>query len=111
VYTIDGTVEHFAADFQQGSQGASHTLFGSLRIKSNVPLSSPWPLPTPTPMPCTGDCNGNGRVDIGELIVSTNVALGSVPVDRCPAIDCRRTGEIGIECLTHAVSAALHDCE
>jgi hypothetical protein len=34
---------------------------------------------------CPGDCNGDGRVSIGELITVINMNLGLAPVSACPA--------------------------
>lgn len=59
---------------------------------------------------CPGDCNGDARVDIGELVRGVNIALGNVPASQCPAIDGNGSGSVSISELVAAVSAALSGC-
>ena len=67
--------------------------------------------PTPTPPPtCVGDCNGDGEVAINELITGVNIALGSLPLDRCSSFDINGDGEIEINELITAVNNALAGC-
>jgi len=54
-----------------------------------------------------GDCNGDGTVDIGELIAAVNVALGSAAVETCPAADGDGNGAVAVNELIAAVNAAL----
>jgi hypothetical protein len=62
---------------------------------------------------CVGDCNGDGRVTVSELITGINVELGGAPVSACPALDC--CGSLlscipGTTCLFLAVHDALYGC-
>ena len=48
-------------------------------------------LAVPSPMvaggsfdACIGDCNGDGEVDVAEIIVGVRIALGESPWSRCP---------------------------
>jgi len=59
--------------------------------------------------PCIGDCNGDGRVSIDELITGVLVELGSSPVDACPAIACD-VDLLVINCAVQAVDDALYGC-
>src|SRR5262245_11216663 len=59
---------------------------------------------------CIGDCNDDGRVTVDELVKGVNIALDSLSVDQCPRFDCRRTGQVAIDCLIQAVSAAQNGC-
>ena len=72
------------------------------------------PLPTPTRTPvtvaCAGDCDGNGTVAISELITGVTIALGSQPLDRCPAFDSSGNSGVEINELIAAVSNALDGC-
>lgn len=54
-----------------------------------------------------GDCDGDGKVTIDELITAVNIALGSLPVTACPAFDTNADGQVTIEDLIAAVNAAL----
>jgi hypothetical protein len=59
---------------------------------------------------CTGDCNGDTAVTIGELIRAVNIALGLVPLEDCAAIDVNDNREADIAELIQAVGRALLNC-
>lgn len=59
---------------------------------------------------CTGDCDGDGRVAIEELITGVSIALGHLPTELCQPIDRSGDGRAGIEDLVGAVGSALNDC-
>ena len=65
---------------------------GSVIVQTNLP----------------GDCNGDGRVTIDELILGVNIALGSRPVTDCPAFDTDDSGMVSISELVAAVNVALN---
>ncbi len=72
--------------------------------------ATPTPTPTPLVSSCVGDCNGDGEVAINELITGVNIALGGLPLDRCPSFDINDDGEIEINELITAVNNALAGC-
>lgn len=72
------------------------------------PVSTP--TPTPTEPPCVGDCGGDGKVSIADLIVGVNIALGSKPISDCPAFDANGDGKVAINELIRAVNNALAGC-
>lgn len=59
---------------------------------------------------CPGDCNGNGQVDISELIRAVAIALGSLPVSECRAVDTNNSDSVSISELVAGVNAALIGC-
>jgi hypothetical protein len=59
---------------------------------------------------CGGDCDGNRRVTVDELVRGVNVALGSAALDQCPAFDCTGGGPVTINCLIKGVNDALAGC-
>lgn len=59
---------------------------------------------------CPGDCNGDGRVAVDELVLGVNVGLGTRPVSACPAFDRNASGGATIDELLAAVRAALDGC-
>lgn len=59
---------------------------------------------------CAGDCNGDGRVTIDELIASVNVALGVAGLQECAAVDVNRDGAVTVDELVAAVGSALNGC-
>ena len=71
-------------------------------------------MPTPTvtpPVPtCAGDCNGDNRVAINELIIGVNIALESQPIDSCPSFDTNDNGRVAINELIVGVNNALGGC-
>lgn len=69
------------------------------------------PAPTATAIVgCTGDCNGNDRVTIEELIRGVNIALGTGAAGNCESFDLDNNGAVSINELVRAVSVALAGC-
>jgi hypothetical protein len=67
-------------------------------------------LAAPAGAACPGDCNGDGTVDIGELIRGVTVALGGAPASVCTALDTNGSGSVSISELIAAVNVALTGC-
>jgi subtilisin family serine protease len=67
------------------------------------PLAAIALLETPAP----GDCNGDGRVTIDELVAGVRIALGAAPLATCAALDGDADGAITIAELIAAVGLAL----
>ena len=65
---------------------------------------------TVPPGGCVGDCNGNGMVEINELIIGVNIALGSAPLSNCSSFDANHDGMVEINELIQAVNNALNGC-
>jgi len=67
-------------------------------------------LAAPTPalagVACVGDCDGDGRVAIEELITGVNIALGNLDLSVCPAF----APDASIAILVRAVNNALDGC-
>jgi len=59
---------------------------------------------------CVGDCDNSGSVTIDEIVTGVNVALETLPLDRCAEFDCHANGEVTVDCIIRAVSDALHGC-
>jgi hypothetical protein len=58
---------------------------------------------------CTGDCNGDGKVTIDELVFGTHLALATGVAD-CTAIDADGDESVTIDELVLAVDHALGGC-
>lgn len=69
--------------------------------------SSPGPPPETA---CAGDCDGDGRVTIAELITGVNIALGLAGEGDCPSLDADGDGVVGVDELVGAVRNALDGC-
>jgi hypothetical protein len=62
------------------------------------------------PAACSGDCNQDGQVTVGELLAMVNIALGNAPFTTCPGGDANLDGQITVDEILAAVDAALNDC-
>jgi len=62
---------------------------------------------------CPGDCSGDDRVAVNELVTAVEIALSSPGPDRaarCPAVDRDLNDEVTIDELVGAVVTALDGC-
>ena len=59
---------------------------------------------------CAGDCNHDDSVTVDELVTGVRMALGTVPVGRCPDLDPGGDGRVAIDELVAAVNNALAGC-
>lgn len=59
---------------------------------------------------CLGDCDGDGRVTVAELVTGVSIALGTSAVSRCAAVDADRDGGVSIAELVRAVGSAIAGC-
>ncbi len=60
--------------------------------------------------PCVGDCDGNGRVTVSELIRAVRVALGNASVTECASVDLNSDGRASVAELIQAVVDSLYGC-
>ena len=60
---------------------------------------------------CAGDCDGNHRVTIAELVSGINLSLDDGPLDTCPASDADGDSQVTITDLVKAVDDALSGCQ
>jgi len=58
---------------------------------------------------CVGDCNGKGKVDIADLIIGVNIALGLRPVTDCEAF-ANPDGQVDVAQLIQGVNSTLNGC-
>ena len=81
----------------------------AFRILRNVSLLLVFALSSPSFAQCVGDCNGDGRVSISELVTGVNILLGRGSLDDCPAID-DGDGTVRINDLVLSVGHSLRGC-
>lgn len=63
---------------------------------------------------CAGlvaDCNSDGSVTIGELVLAVNISLGNAEYASCPAADTQGDERVSINELIMAITDALQGCE
>ena len=65
---------------------------------------------TPPTYAACADCNGDGRVGIGDLITGVSIVLGTAELASCVAVDADGSGSVTIAELVAAVSQALDGC-
>lgn len=75
-----------------------------------TPTVPATPSPTPALEGCPGDCNGDARVTIDELIVGVRIALALAEASSCPPVDSDGDGQVSIAELVQAVRASLEGC-
>jgi hypothetical protein len=68
------------------------------------------PSPTATLSICVGDCDGDKKVVVNELVLGVNVALLRQPLNTCRAFDPNDSGSVSVDELVRGVNSALHGC-
>ena len=105
--------------------GTCEVVSGTCTCVAEIPTPGPSPTPTApttfTPVPCLGDCNGDRRVTVDELVQAVQMALGNASLSVCPVFEqcnsgCvpgpvpRPTPGVTVDCLVRAVNNALDSC-
>jgi hypothetical protein len=67
--------------------------------------------PAATLAGCGADCNGDGTVDVAELLLIVGVALGQQPLSQCTVADLDGDGQLTVEEILAAVVRALEGCD
>jgi cysteine-rich repeat protein len=60
--------------------------------------------------PLAGDCNGDGMVDVDELVLAVDLSLGVPVTATCPAADADGDGVLAINDLVVNVRSGLYGC-
>ena len=58
---------------------------------------------------CVGDCDGDGTVQVNELVLGVNIALDDQPLSQCPSLD-NGEGRVTVDVLIVAVNNLLEGC-
>lgn len=67
--------------------------------------------PSRTPaFSCRGDCDGDSRTTVDDLMVGVQIALGLKPIDDCPLLDDDASGTTTVDELLWAIYEALEGC-
>jgi hypothetical protein len=61
------------------------------------------------PAPCTGDCDTSNTVIVSEIVLATNIGLGTQPITRCQAADPDGDG-VGVNDLVASVLNSFTMC-
>lgn len=65
----------------------------------------------PSTTACIGDCDGDGRVTVAELVRGVRIAIGAAANAECPAIDSSEDGSVTVVELIQAVNRLLNGCQ
>ncbi len=68
------------------------------------------PLASRADARCAGDCDGDGRVGVAELLYQVSVAVGHRPLGDCGSADADFDGALSPAELITSVGSALHGC-
>ncbi len=91
------------------SPAASSTPRGPLTPTTTPPVEGPTPTRR-SQETCPGDCSGTGVVTVGDLAKGVGIALGAMPIDRCPAFDTSGNAQVTVEEVIRAIGSALNGC-
>jgi hypothetical protein len=89
----------FARPYGCSGGGRSWSIEGDSRVH----LSSGASL-------CVGDCSGDRRVTVDELVLGVNIALGIAPLADCSVLDNSNDERVTVGELVDAIGAALSGC-
>jgi hypothetical protein len=85
--------------FVRPGTGATNCSIGAFEV------NSPGPPPA-----CTGDCRGDNRVTVDEILTMVNIALGNAEMSECDIGDSNNDGQITVDEILQAVNNALNGC-
>lgn len=75
-----------------------------------IAIPNVTPRPTARPTGCIGDCDGDARVTIDELIRGVRISLGDLSLDACQVFDSSADGAVSIAELISGVNRTLAGC-
>jgi len=83
---------------------------GRLALFSFLVLASNATAQSESFWSCAGDCNGDRMVQVDEIVLAVNIALGTGDHSTCEAADADGNGKCEINELVLAVNSALNGC-
>lgn len=67
-------------------------------------------VPAASARDCLGDCDGDGKVTVDEILAGVSVALGSAELGSCPAFDLDDDFRVQVDEIIGAMDYALRGC-
>jgi len=102
----DNPKPQFGAFLSIGDKAAIDQTFDRGANKSRVAITNT----TVGTASCVGDCDGNGHVEVSELVTGVNIALGSAPPAACTPFDPDNSNTVTVDELVKGVNNALNGC-
>jgi glucose/arabinose dehydrogenase len=59
---------------------------------------------------CVGDCDGDGLVQVDEIVKAASIAIGQLGMDQCARADYDGDGGVTVDEVVSAIAAALEGC-
>jgi hypothetical protein len=105
-----GTIGDYRAQARLplGAAVGPHT-FEVQTVSGMVIARGDFSVEADTTPPCVGDCDGDGQVEISELVTGVSMAL-RISGATCPALLTDDLGRVGIAELVAAVASSLEGC-
>jgi hypothetical protein len=104
VFLANGETTFDGLTVEEANEAAETTALGDPAVQAALEDNR---LP---PILCLGDCNADGTVRIGELVVGVNIGLGTASLETCADLDIDHSGNLTIDELIGAVGNALTGC-
>jgi hypothetical protein len=60
---------------------------------------------------CVGDCDGDGQVNVNELVLGVDILMGNRDLSACEGLDLSGNGSVEVDELLKAVDDALDGCQ
>jgi len=96
-FTLEGTI---------GQPDAAQSRGGGFRLRGGF-----WPASFEVAdLPCAGDCGGDGRVTVDELVTLVAISVADEPPAECESGDGNGDGRVSVDELIAAVQRALEKC-
>lgn len=113
VVEFDGSSPDYSTELviPYRAQPGAHTL--TLDSPVATPFESavaPFEV-TGEPLPCSGDCDLDNVVNVGELVTGVNITLGAEMPESCPPFDVDANDAVAVNELVLAVDAAMRGCD
>lgn len=61
--------------------------------------------------PCVGDCNGDGKVMVVEVVLAGEIAASNAPLSDCKAADQNGDGKVTADEVSAASNASVNGCK
>jgi hypothetical protein len=90
--------------------GASALLARSAQRVATIAAAAVLSLVRPAEAGCFGDCDGDGRIGIDDLLRQVAVVLGDRPLDDCRSADVVPDGTLSASELVFVIGTALQGC-
>lgn len=63
------------------------------------------------PKVCPGDCNGDGKVMVVEVVLAGEIAASNAPLSDCKAADQNGDGKVTADEVSAASNASVNGCK